>query len=116
MNAEFQGQWVRRAGILVPVIDEAPKVLCRVCGCVSPVGLCRQCRDSARVRVHGSHAGFAQHKRRNELPCRVCSDAEKLYQRARYSRGQLSDQTRDWCERQAVKWSWIQDTKTNRAC
>lgn len=116
MSTDFQGSWVRRRGVLVPVLDEPTKVLCRVCGNPCPVGLCRPCKDSDRVRVHGSHAGYAQHKRRNELPCRSCSDAEKTYQGARYKRGQLSDVDRRWCERQAVKWSWIADTKTNRVC
>ena len=113
---EYTGSWrVRPGGVRVPVLEPEPtKILCRVCGAVSPVGLCRPCRESVRERVHGSHAGYAQHKRRNEPPCQACSDAEKAYQRARYRRGQLSDETRKWCEKQAVAWSWVMDTKANR--
>lgn len=115
MNAEFQGKWVRRAGIMVPVLDEPePKTLCRVCGAPCPVGLCRPCKDSDRKRVHGSHAGYAQHQRRNELPCRACSDAEKVYQRARYKRGQLSAVDRAWAEKAAVRGSWFQAERVNR--
>lgn len=103
---EFSGSWVRRRGVMVPVLDEPAKTLCRVCGAVSPVGLCRPCKDSQRVRVHGSHAGYAQHARRNELPCRACSDAEKAYQGARYRKGSLSPTDRLWCERAAIRGSW----------
>lgn len=108
-------RWQRRGLIQVPVVEDEPvRVLCRVCGEPSPVGLCRPCRDSARVRVHGSHAGFAQHKRRNELPCRECSVAEKVYQGKRYRRGQLSKTDLEWAEKNAVKSSWELDTRTNR--
>lgn len=106
-------RWERRGLIQVPVVDEPVLVLCRVCGGVSPVGLCRPCRDSARERVHGSHAGFAQHKRRNELPCRECSVAEKAYQGKRYRRGQLSKRDREWAEKNAVKSSWEQFNRDN---
>lgn len=118
MSDVFAGQWVMRpGGVRVPVIDEPlPKALCRVCGCVSVAPVCRPCRDSARVRVHGSHAGWNQHQRRNEPPCQACSDAEKVYQGKRYKRGQLSTVDRAWAEKTAVKWSWIFDQKTNRAC
>lgn len=112
---EFAGSWVRKGGVLVPVLPvEEPKRLCSVCGNPSPVGLCRPCKDSSRERVHGSHAGFNQHKRRHELPCQACSDAEKVYQNRRYRKGSLSDVDRRWCERQAVKWSWWQAEKANR--
>lgn len=112
---EFQGSWIRRGGVLVPVMpDEGPKQTCRVCGSPSPVEVCRPCKDSARLRVHGNHAGFNQHARRHEPPCRACSDAEKTYQGSRYRRGQLSPVDRAWAEKQAVKWSWIYETRTNR--
>lgn len=112
---EFQGSWVRKGGVLVPVFpDEKPKIVCKVCGVPSPVGLCRPCRDSSRERVHGSHAGFAQHQRRHENPCQACSDAEKVYQSARYRRGQLSKTDRAWAEKAAVRGSWLMDTRTNR--
>jgi hypothetical protein len=114
MNAAYNGQWARRGLIHVPVVDEPVRELCSVCGCVSPVGLCRPCRDSARVRVHGSHAGFAQHKRRNELPCQECSVAEKVYQGKRYRRGSLSKRDFEWAEKAAVKGSWVLDSKLNR--
>lgn len=109
-------RWQRRGMIHIPVIEEEPeRVLCRVCGAVSPVGLCRACRDSARVRVHGSHAGFAQHKRRNELPCQSCSDAEKAYQRSRYRRGSLSPVDLAWAEKQEETWQRLVYERTNRA-
>lgn len=108
-------RWVKRpGGVMVPVVDEPPKRLCRVCGSVSPVGLCRPCKDSARKREHGTHAGFNQHKRRHEQPCGECRAAEKVYQGKRYRKGQLSETDRAWCERQAVKWSWVLDTRANR--
>lgn len=115
MNAEFQGQWVRKGGILVPVITDHVERTCRVCGCLSPVGLCRPCRDSSRKRVHGSHAGFNQHTRRHENPCQACSDAERVYQNKRYRRGQLSKVDREWCEKNAVKSSWIRFAQENRS-
>jgi hypothetical protein len=112
---EFNGRWERRGGILRPVLDPAPdKILCRVCGSTGPAALCRPCRESSTQRVHGSHAGFAQHQRRHENPCQACSDAEKVYQGARYRRGQLSKVDREWCEKQAVKGSWLLDERTNR--
>lgn len=112
---EYTGAWQQRGLIRVPVIkDEQPKTTCRVCGAVSPVGLCRPCRDSARKRVHGSHSGFNQHTRRNENPCEACSAAEKVYQNSRYRRGQLSEVDRRWCEKNVVKSSWEIDTRTNR--
>lgn len=107
-------QWQRRGLIQVPVVDEPERELCRVCGVVSPVGLCRPCRDSARVRVHGSHAGFNQHKRRHENPCEACSVAEKVYQGKRYRRGQLSKRDREWAEKAAVRGSWLLDSRLNR--
>lgn len=108
-------RWQRRGMIQVPVIDEEPdRILCRVCGVVSVVGLCRPCRDSSRVREHGSHAGFNQHKRRNERPCLDCVAAERVYQGARYRRGQLSERDRLWCERNAVQGSWLQYERDNR--
>lgn len=114
---EFSGSWIRRGGVLVPVMpDEKPPMLCRVCGSPCLVEVCRPCKDSSRQRVHGSHAGWNQHQRRNEPPCQACSDAEKTYQGKRYRRGQMSTIDRAWCERQAVKWSWIQDTRTHRTC
>ena len=115
MSEPFAGQWVRKGGVLVPVFpDEKPKIVCKVCGGPSPAALCRPCRESDRKRVHGSHAGFAQHVRRNEKPCRSCELAEKEYQGKRYKRGQLSAETRVWCEKNAVKMSWEFDTRTNR--
>lgn len=108
-------RWERRGLIQVPVVDEPERELCRVCGCVSPVGLCRPCRDSSRERVHGSHAGFNQHKRRMERPCVECVAAERLYQGKRYRRGQLSDVDRAWAEKNAVKSSWELDTRLNRS-
>lgn len=114
---EFTGSWVRRGGIMVPVLAEPePKTLCRVCGCLSPVGLCRPCRDSSREREHGTHAGFNQHQRRFENPCQACSDAEKIYQGARYRRGQLSKVDRQWAEKNFVKYSWIRFAQENRTC
>lgn len=117
MTEAFAGRWVTRpGGVRVPVIDPEPeRVLCSVCGCVSPVGLCRACRDSTRERVHGSHAGFNQHQRRHEPPCQACSDAEKVYQNRRWVRGRLSDVDRAWCERVAVESSWVLDTRMNRS-
>lgn len=115
MSAEFSGSWVRKGGVLVPVMpDTLPKIVCKVCGGPSPAALCRPCRDSSRERVHGSHAGFAQHVRRNEKPCRSCELAEKEYHRKRRPRGRLSDETRSWCEKNAVKGSWEMDTRANR--
>lgn len=117
MSDVFTGQWVTRpGGVRVPVIVDEPKrkQSCRVCGTYARTGLCRPCKESTRSRVHGSHAGFNQHTRRNELPCEACSIAEKAYQRGRYRRGQLSDVDRAWCEKNAVKWSWSVDTRTNR--
>lgn len=107
---------VRTPGGVVRFIPEphTPKVLCKVCGTPSPTGLCRPCRDSDRVRVHGSHAGFNQHTRRHENPCQACSDAEKVYQGKRYRRGQLSKTDREWCEKNAVKMSWEMETRANR--
>jgi hypothetical protein len=104
----FTGRWVQRpGGVRVPVIDpDPPKVECRVCGSPTPAALCRPCRDSDRVRVHGSHAGFNQHQRRFENPCQSCAEAEKLYQGGRYRRGQLSKVDREWCEKNAVAHSW----------
>lgn len=107
-------QWQRRGLIHVPVVDEPVRVLCRVCGAVSPVGLCRPCRESSRKREHGTHAGYAQHRRRNELPCEACSIAEKAYQGARYRRGQLSPVDMAWAERNAVQHSWRMDARQNR--
>lgn len=115
MSAEFTGSWVRRGGVLVPVLKPEPeKITCKVCGAPGPAALCRPCRDSSRQREHGTHAGFNQHQRRHENPCQACSDAEKLYQGARYRRGQLSKVDRQWCEKQAVRFSWWVDTQTNR--
>lgn len=112
---EFSGSWIRRGGVLVPVMpDEKPPMLCRVCGAVSPVGLCRPCKDSSRQRVHGSHAGFNQHQRRNENPCQLCSDAEKVYRASRYRKGSLSARDLAWAEKAAVLGSWLQDERTNR--
>lgn len=112
---EFQGTWVRRGGVLVAVVeDEEPKVLCRVCGVPSPVGLCRPCRDSSRERVHGNHAGFNQHQRRHEAPCKACADAERVYQKGRWKKGYLQSRDREWAEKNAVKSSWMLDTRTNR--
>lgn len=112
---EFQGRWVLRNGIRVPVPEPAPtKVLCWVCGGVAPTGLCRPCKDSMRERVHGSHAGFNQHQRRNEKPCGPCALAESEYQGKRYRRGQLSQVDLEWAEKNAVKSSWEMDTRTNR--
>lgn len=112
---EFQGQWVKRRGVMIPVPDEPKrKQSCRVCGTYARTGICRPCSESSRQRVHGSHAGFAQHTRRNELPCEACSIAEKAYQRGRYRRGQLSDVDRAWCEKNAVKSSWAIDERTHR--
>jgi hypothetical protein len=108
-------RWERRGMIRVPVVEDEPtKTLCKVCGCPSPVGLCRPCRDSQRVRVHGSHSGFNQHQRRNELPCLACSDAERVYQGKRYRKGSLSAVDREWAQKNAVKSSWELDTRTNR--
>lgn len=113
---DFEGTWVRRGGVMVPVIEDTePKVLCRVCGCPSPVGLCRPCRDSSRVRVHGNHAGFNQHQRRHEPPCQACADGERVYQNSRWKPGRLSKTDREWCEKNAVKSSWLLDTRTNRS-
>lgn len=115
MNAEFQGSWVRRGGIMVPVLAPEPvKITCKVCGAPGPAALCRPCRESLRERVHGSRAGFAQHRRRNEPPCQACSDAEKVYQRARYRPGQLSKTDLAWCEKQAEKWERLMFERTNR--
>lgn len=114
---EFQGTWKRRGLVHVPVIDDEPpkpKQSCRVCGGYARTGLCRPCKESTRVRVHGSHSGFNQHKRRNELPCQACSDAEATYQRKRYRRGALSPRDLAWAEKDAVKSSWLLDTKRNR--
>lgn len=112
---DFSGRWVRRGGVLVPVLEPAPpKQRCRVCGGYARTGLCAPCKESTRERVHGSHAGYAQHKRRNELPCQACSDAEKVYQGKRYRRGQLSKTDRAWAEKAAVRGSWVMDERTNR--
>lgn len=108
-------RWQRRGLIHIPVVEDEPeRKLCRVCGVVSPVGLCRACRDSSRKREHGSHAGFNQHKRRFELPCESCSVAEKTYQGKRYRRGSLSAVDMAWAERNATKHSWGWATKQNR--
>jgi hypothetical protein len=113
---EFNGRWVRKGGVLVPVPDAGPpKVLCKVCGSPAPAALCRPCRESDRERVHGSHAGFNQHKRRNEPACWDCRQAEQAYQRARYTPGRLSAVDREWCEKAAVKGSWMLDERTNRS-
>lgn len=115
MSDGFNGRWVQRRGVRVPLVEPEPvRVTCKVCGVPSPVGLCRPCRDSSRTRVHGSHAGHAQHVRRNERPCKACSDAEKLYQDGRYRKGQLSAVDRDWAERHAVKHSWLVAERANR--
>lgn len=117
MSEGFAGQWVTRpGGVRVPVLDEKPKrkQSCRVCGGYARTGLCRPCKESTRVRVHGSHSGFNQHMRRYELPCEACSDAEKVYQNKRYRRGQLSKVDRAWAELDAVKSSWRLDIKRNR--
>lgn len=113
---EFTGQWVQRRGVMVPVIVDEPKrkQSCRVCGTYARTGICRPCSESSRQRVHGSHAGFAQHTRRNELPCEACSIAERAYQRGRYRRGQLSDVDRAWCEKQAGKWERLVFERNNR--
>lgn len=108
-------RWQRRGLIQVPVVEPGPDVQrCMVCGVPAIGGVCRPCRDSARVRVHGSHAGFAQHKRRNELPCQECSVAEKVYQGKRYRRGSLSKRDFEWAEKAAVRGSWLLDSKLNR--
>lgn len=116
MSAEFTGRWVLRGGIRVPIIIEepAPKNLCRVCGNVTPLDVCRPCRDSSRKREHGSHTGYNQHKRRFEKPCDACRVAEKAYQGKRYKRGQLSERDRAWCEKAAVIGSWRLDQALNR--
>lgn len=107
MTDGFAGTWQLRNGVRVPVAPvETPKTLCRVCGGISPVGLCRPCRDSSRKREHGSHNGFNQHQRRFEDPCQACSDAEKVYQGARYRRGSLRPVDLAWAEKNAVAWSW----------
>lgn len=112
---EFQGSWVRRRGVMVPVLDEPePKTLCRVCGNPCPVGLCRPCKDSQRVRVHGNHAGFNQHQRRHENPCQACSDGEKAYRASRYRKGSMSKTDMAWAEKTAVRGSWMLDERTNR--
>lgn len=112
---EFTGSWVRRGGIMVPVLEPQPeKITCKVCGSPGPAALCRPCRESVRERVHGSHAGFNQHMRRFEQPCADCVTAERVYQKSRYRRGQLSKTDLAWCEKQAVVWSWVVDTRTNR--
>lgn len=111
---EFQGSWVRRGGVLVAVKPDPPQPMCLTCGQVPAVGKCEACKDSSRKRVHGSHAGFAQHKRRNEPPCRACSDAEKIYQGSRYRRGSLSKTDLAWAEKAAIRGSWLQDERTNR--
>lgn len=111
---EFTGRWELRGGIRVPVMEEPVKNLCRVCGAVTPLPVCRPCRDSSRKREHGSHTGYNQHKRRFESPCDACRVAEKAYQGKRYKRGQLSERDRVWCEEQAVKWSWVVAERANR--
>lgn len=38
------------------------------------------------VRPCGTHAAYVRHKSRHEVPCTVCADAERAYQRARARR------------------------------
>lgn len=104
MTDAYAGSWAKTGMIHRGVPEPEPvKVLCRVCGGPSPVGLCRPCQDSTRERVHGSHNGFNQHKWHHELPCQECSKAEKVYQGAR---GKLSGTNRRWADRNAVAHSW----------
>lgn len=117
MSEAFSGQWVTRpGGVRVPVVETTkPKPMCLTCGQVPAIGRCGACKDSDRVRVHGNHAGFNQHARRHEPPCRSCSDAEKTYQGKRYRKGSLSPTDRAWAEKAAVRWSWVFQERANRA-
>lgn len=118
MSDEFTGTWiVKPGGLRVPVMEPEPdRTLCVVCGCVSPVGLCRKCRDHSRVRVHGTHAGFNQHTRRLEDPCAECAEAERIYQAQakRRQRHGLSAEDRAWCEQSAKRGARIQWERENR--
>lgn len=40
------------------------------------------------------------------MVCQDCSDAEKVYQGARYRPGSLSKADREWCEKNSVRHSW----------
>lgn len=119
MSDEFTGTWiVKPGGLRIPVMEPEPddRTLCAVCGCVSPVGLCRPCADSARVRVHGTHAGFNQHTRRLEDPCSECAEAERIYQAQakRRQRQGLSAVDRAWCEQAAIRGARVQWERENR--
>lgn len=119
MSIEFEGTWKRRGLIRMPVIEDenSPKNHCRVCGAVTPVEVCRPCRESVRVREHGTYAGYRQHQRRYEKACDPCKEANRVYQarRKRAQRaGAMNPVDRLWAQKQAVAWSWLMDERANR--
>lgn len=96
---EFQGRWVQRGMIRVPVIEAEPVTLeCGVCGDVSVTELCGRCRSHLRqISTHenqGTHAGYNRHVKNGTPVCDLCREGERLYQHARWLRRRAEKRSR----------------------
>lgn len=103
MTAEFTGQWVRRGGVLVPVMPDPVK---------KPGRKPRKVLfDWDETQLRAAHSAYVSGDR--DLWTR---EGERLYNtgRKRIQSARLSKIDLEWAERDAVKWSWEVDTRTNR--
>lgn len=115
MSAEFTGRWVLRGGIRVPIIEpEKPKR--QRTKQTDPVGVLvaeTVWTDEALTEAHRRHwhgfrdawtvAGNREWDRRR-----------KAAKRAYIAAGGMSAVDRAWAEKNAVKMSWVIDTRLNR--
>lgn len=84
----FQGTFVKRGLIRVPVIDDPPaNPPCINCGQPSLNVRCGECRENLakrRAEHVPSHSAYNLHKAHGQTPCWDCQVAEKAYQHRRY--------------------------------
>lgn len=110
MNAEFQGSWVRRAGILVPVLDGAPKGGRPRKVTPGAVGRMIDLINWTPETVAAAHAAYGRGNRDVYVLA-----GQRVYDRERpRKRRGLDSETREWCRKQAVRGSWLQQERTNR--
>lgn len=103
MTAEFQGSWVRRGGVLVPVMPDPVK---------------KRGRNQRKVlfdwddtQLRAAHSAYVSGDR--DLWTR---EGERLYNtgRKRVQSARLSKVDREWANRDAVRASWRLFEHTNR--
>lgn len=113
MNAEFNGSWIRRGAVWVPVLAPEPKPAPRKPKLSDPVG--RLVADIVWTdeTLRDAHAAYV----RGNRDVATLAGHREWYRRwkadVRAGR-RMSKTDRRWAEKSAVKGSWLMDERTNR--